>query len=177
LKTTFSNVQLNIKEIASAYRTAMRKLEEQHRTELTEALEKCRLEAKSQGRQEERDFVLAVVEEQRRAAQDDPPSATPTDIAFRKKIRSDYGNLSWPQRLTLAKIVIHPGNGEFSLLTWLSEDKGFGSPIPEKILKPLLSSSLVRTDGSGGIEVYPEKRELIVALLKQDHGIPLSLLA
>jgi hypothetical protein len=123
------------------------------------------------GRKEEREYTLKLKQGWEDAAYKDPPFTMPEEIAFRGKVRADYGNLTYPQKLALARIATYPGNTDYTLVEWLGQ-KGFGQPIRETILSPLLMSPLLDADGQGRLDLSPSKRELIAALLRQDGMMP-----
>jgi hypothetical protein len=96
-----------------------------------------------------------------------PVSLSVTKVQFLNKVRADFNNLTWAQKLLLRWICRSPGNTEFSLLLWLRETLGFRDPFPAEIIKPLLRSGLVRVDTDGRIEVEGSKVDEIGKILEE----------
>jgi hypothetical protein len=88
-------------------------------------------------------------------------------VAIPPKVIGDFNNLTWPQKLALARISRYGSVGRYSLGATLAE-KGLGKPIEETIIVPLLNTTLIEEDGQHMLEIKSGREDIIKYLLARE---------
>jgi hypothetical protein len=83
------------------------------------------------------------------------PPMSQTDRAMQTRARGDFMTLNWQQKVALREVYRQPGIFVGRLRGQMENTFGFAEPM-EKLITPVLKTSLVFQDGLGGINPSPQ---------------------